>query len=457
MKSLKSITTFGLCLVLLSLCVVTVPAQKDQKKKDKKDQDAPQEVVAPAPPTPFSEVKRDTLLNGLQVASLARGSDGRLRCDLVLRSGAMFDLVYKTGLAKLTQETLLAANPNLTGELESLQAKMEWGVTPDHTWFRIESPTSNFDTVMEIIGRLLVVENIRQDAFKRAQQEQLAKLKNAPAPPPAERADEKFYAEIYGAHPYNHTADGTEKSVSNILWADVYDFYRRFYLANNAVAVVTGDIRQERAVSVFKAFFGGWVKGTLVPMTFRQPDRTATLKLVKVDAPEMSTVELRGGVIGVKFSDQNFIAESLLARVLEARLKKENPDLPPGSFSVKAVSRALPGPFYISAAITADHAPDFSRKATDSFAALATVPVTAEELSAAQAALNAEYAARSVEDQLREIEIFALPRNYALNFAARVSAVTAADLQRVAKRLLDANAMTVVVLGKISEQLKSQM
>ncbi|HWQ36898.1 MAG TPA: pitrilysin family protein [Blastocatellia bacterium] len=454
MKFLKSITTLCLCLMLLSLCVVPASAQKDKKKKDK---DAPQEVVAPAPPTPFSDVKRDTLLNGLQVVSLARSNDGRLRCDLVLRSGAMFDLVYKTGLAKLTQETLLAANPNLTGELESLQAKMEWGVTSDHSWFQIESPTKNFDTVMEIIGRLLVVENIRQDAFKRAQQEQLTRLKNAPAPTPAERADEKFYAEIYGVHPYSHNVDGTEKSVSNILWADVYDFYRRFYLANNAVAILTGDIRQDRAVSIFKAFFGGWIKGALVPMTFRQPDRTTTLKLVRIEAPEMSTVELRGGVIGVKLSDQDFIAESLLARVLEARLKKENPDLSAGSFSVKAVSRALPGPFYISASIAADRAPDFSRKATDSFAALSTAPVTAEELSAAQAALKAEYAARSVEDQLREMEIFALPRNYALNFATRVSAVTAADLQRVAKRLLDANALTVVVLGKISEQLKSQM
>ena len=441
---------------------MTALAQKDANQKDSNQKDAkkkkglPPEIVAPVQPTPFSEVKRDLLLNGMQVISLARGNEGKLRCDLVVRSGAMFDLVYKTGVAKLTQETLLAANPNLATELESLQAKMEWGVTSDHTWYRIESPTSNFDTVMEIIGRLLVVENVRQDAFKRVQQAQLEKLKTAAAPTPAERAEAKFQAEIYGDHPYGHNVDGTVKSVSNIVWADVHEFYKRYYLANNAYTVITGDIRQERAVNIFKAFFGGWVKSSIVPMTFRQPQRITELKLVKVEAPDMSTVEWRGGVIGVKVSDQDYIAVNLLARVLEARLKKDLTDLT-GSFSVKALPVALPGPFYLSASISADRAPEFSRKATERFAALSASPVSAEELAAAQASLSAEHSAQPVEDQLREIEMFALPRNYALIFAERITAVTPAELQRVAKRLLDANALTVVVLGKLGEQLKSQM
>ncbi|HZS06953.1 MAG TPA: pitrilysin family protein [Blastocatellia bacterium] len=452
MKSLKYTITFCLVVALVSICAIPALAQNDSKKK----KDVQSEVIAPAPPTPFSGVKRDALLNGMQVVSLARAGDGRLRCDLVVRSGAMFDLVYKAGLAKLTQESLLAANPNLVGELESLQAKIEWGVTPDHTWFRIDSPTGNFATVMEIIGRLLVVENVRQDAFKRAQQAQLEKLRQGSAPNPAERADAKFLSEIYGDHPYGHNVDGTEKSVASIVWADVHDFYRRFYLANNAVAVVTGDVNQERALSVFRAFFGGWVKGAIVPMTFRQPQRVTTLKLVRVEAPEMSTVEFRGGVIGVRQADPDFIATALLARVLEARLRKDNGDLPAGGVSVRAVPHALAGPFYIAASVNADRAPEFSRKATESFAALATAPFTAEELAAARDGLNAEYAARPIEDQLREIETSALPRNHALTFSGRVTAVTTADLQRVARRLLDANALTVVVLGRTGEQSKAQ-
>lgn len=447
MKSLKVSITLCLCLALSGLCAVSVSAQK---KNDRP------ETVAPASPTPFSEVKRDSLLNGLQIVSLERSHNGRLRCDLIVHSGAMFDLVYKTGLARLTQETLLAANPNLVSELESLQAEMEWGVTLDYSWFRIESATSTFDTVLEIVGRLLVTENISQEAFRHTQQSQIEKLKNMSAPTPALRADAKFLAELYGAHPYNHDVDGSEQTVANIVWADVYDFYKRFYLPNNTVAVITGEVRRDRAVNIFKAFLGGWVKGKIIPMTFRQPEQAAELRLIKVEDPALTTVELRGGVVGLKQTDQDFIATTLLARVLEARLKKEHKDLA-GSFSVLAVPRALPGPFYISASLPAERAAEFSRKATDSFVALANLPATAEELAAAKTSLTTEYAARSVEDQLREIETFSLPRNFGLTYASRVNAITAEDLQKVARRLLNANALTVVVLGKVTEQAKSQL
>ncbi|MFN0120385.1 MAG: M16 family metallopeptidase [Blastocatellia bacterium] len=441
-----------LCLAVMGALAAPALAQKDKDKEKKKKGDsvAP---VAPAPPTPFSEVRRDSLLNGLQIVSLARPGGGRLRCDMVLRSGAMFDLVYKNGLARLTQESLLAANPNLKGELESLEAKMDWGVTLDQTWFRIESPTKNFATVMEIIGRLLVVETVRQDAFRLAQKNLLEQRKAAVAATPAELADNRFHEELYGSHPYAHDAEGTEKSVGNIVWADTFDFYRRFYIANNIVAVVTGDMRQENIIPVFKAFFGSWVKAAVVPMTFRQPDRVTALKLVRMEVPELPLVELRGGVPGLREKDTDFALTQLLARVLESRLKREAPGI--GNIQAMAPARALPGPFYFTAAVSAERAQEFSRKATDTVAGLASMTATDIELNEAKDKLIADFNAMPVEDQLREMELKGLARTHPLTYVERVKSATAADLQRIARRLLDANALTVVVVGRVGEQFKT--
>src|SRR5262245_64378528 len=85
----------------------------------------------------------------------------------------MFDLAGKTGVAALTLETLLAVNPQLKDEVESLQGKIDWGLNWDTTWFHVETPANNFDAVFEILARLLVVDNIRPDAFNRAHQERL--------------------------------------------------------------------------------------------------------------------------------------------------------------------------------------------------------------------------------------------------------------------------------------------
>lgn len=449
MQSPKLIVFVCLCALMLSGWSAPASAQK----KDRVNPPTPELL----PHTPYSDVQRDALLNGLQIVTLERSGEPRLRCELVIRGGAMFDLVGKAGLAVMTQETLLAAAPQLTEELDSLQAKLEWGIDWDLTWFRLEAPLDGFDTAMGIIGRLLVVENIRPESFNRAQQARLAQLKARAAKlTPAERADEKFLAELYGDHPYGHSVEGNERTAAAITRSDVIDFYKRFYLANNSAVVVLGNVKHERVMRAFKTSFGGWVKGPIVPATFRQPARTTKVRVVEVEAAEAPAVEWRGGVIGVKRADQDFVITALMARVLEARLKKDAAELQGSALAVKAPPRALSGPLLMSAAVPPERAAEFSRRATDTYASLATTPITEEELAAAKASLISEHEAQPIIEHLREMEAYNLPRNHALNYAARVNAITAADAQRVANRLRETNALTVVVLGRVSNQPKSE-
>jgi zinc protease len=451
MRFSKLLTPVSCSLLLIGALAPFAVSQKKDKDKDKDNLSPP--VPAVIPPTPYSSVRRDNLLNGLQIVSLERAGDANVKCDLVIRAGAMFDLAGKTGQAALTQATLLAVNPQLKEEIESLQAKIDWGLNWDTTWFHIETPASSFDAVFEILSRLLVVENVRPDAFKRAYQDHLAKIQSV-KPTLAERADEAFNKAVYGDHPYGHNIDGSEATVAGIKQADIYDFLKRFYLANNVSIVVVGNITHERAMRPFRAFFGGWTKGQIVPPTFRQPAQTVQLKVIKVEVPDAPNVELRGGMIGVKSADPDFTAAQVMARVLSARLKREADSIG-GSSAAQSPRRVLSGPFYFSASIPADQASTFSRKATESFASLGAAAVSTEELAAAKTIFADEHAAHPVEHYLREIEVFRLPKNYPLNVKENIEKVSAADVQRVAKRLFDANAMTVVALGRVNDSFKA--
>ncbi|MFN0087769.1 MAG: M16 family metallopeptidase [Blastocatellia bacterium] len=401
------------------------------------------------PVTPYSEVRRDHLLNGLQVISLYRPGDTVVKCDIVVRTGSMFDLIGKSGLASLTQATLLAANPRLKEELESLQARIDWGLNTDTTWFHIETPAAGFDTVFEILSRLLVVENVRNDSFAAARKAQLDLVKSH-QPTASERAEAAFFKTVYGDHPYGRSLHGTEATIDSIKQGDVYDFFRRFYIANNVSVTTVGNITQERVMRGFKVFFGGWSKGQLVPATFRQPAQVTQLRVVKVEAPDSLNVELRGGVIGVRHADPDYLTTVIMARILTARLKRDGE-----AIEVSSLPRILSGPFLFSASIPAERAQDVSQKATAQYASLATTPISAEELAAAKASLAGDYAARSVETFLREIEIYLLPRNYPLTVQRRIEEITAAEVQRVAQRLRDANALTIVAFGRVGESFKS--
>jgi zinc protease len=441
MKNGKWKMLLPLWLLLILLCAVTAEAQKKDGEQDSRP------ILTPS--NPYREVTREPLLNGMQIVSLGRSGDKSVKVDLVIRGGAKFDLAGKTGLAKLTQETLLAVNPNLKEELESLQAKIDWGVDPDSTWFHIETPASNMDTVLEIVGRLLVVENIRADAFNHAQEAQLSRIKSNLLSN-AERADSSFMNALYGEHPYGHNIDGSVESVTAIKRGDVYDFMRRFYISNNSFAVIIGNITPERAIKPFKLFFGGWTKGQVVPATFRPPRQIAQVKLVKIESPDSDKVEIRCGVLGVKHTDPDYLTTAVMARILSAKIQKDG-----GEIAVKSLPRVLPGPFFLSASVPAEQAPAFSRRATEIFSALATSPVSAEEMAAAKTALANEYSAQPPEYYLRKIEVYSLPRNYPLEVAKKIEAISATDVERVSKKLLEANALTVLVLGKIDENFKS--
>ncbi len=443
MQFSKLYTPLLSCALLFS--VLPVSAQK----KNKTNPAVPEATQV----TPYSSVRRDNLLNGLQLITLDRQSDAIVKCDLVIRGGAMFDLIGKTGLAALTQDSLMAVNPRIKEELASLGAKIDWGVTWDTTWFHIETPANNFGAAFELVARLLVVETIRPDAFKKAQQSQLDELK-AHKPAAAQQANEAFLNAIYGVHPYGHNIEGNEKTIAAITQGDVYDIVRKFYIANNASAIIAGNIPHERVMQVFKVLFGGWAKGQIVPATFRQPTQTSKLKLVKVDLPDPGNVELRGGLIGVKRSDTDYLTTDVMARVLANRLKRDT-DATSATLSVKADPRILSGPVFFSASVPGDKAAEFSRRATETFAALATAPISEAEVAVAKSSLAGEYAARSIEFNLREIEMFLLPRNFPTEVAGLIGKISAADVQRVAKRLFDANALTVVVAGKVNDALNS--
>lgn len=435
---IKNARILLLC-VMLALPVVQAAGQADNFTSDK------------AVTTPYTEVNRDSLLNGLQIVTLERPSDQMVRCDIVIRTGSMFDLVGKTGLAMLTQESLMAANPRLREELESLQAKIDWGVDWDSTWFRIDVPASGFDTMLEIVARLLVVENVRTDAFKSAVQRHLSDLNDVRLPD-ATSADLAFFKAVYGEHPYGHNLRGTPATINNIKQGDIYEFIRRFYAANNASAIITGNIQKDRVMRAFKVFFGGWMKGQVVPPTFRPPRQIRQVNLVRNEVPGATTTELRAGLPGARIGDAEYLPSVVLARILEGRINK---DAGSNQVSVKSLPRILPGVLMASASLPPVQASEYSRLITDQMAGLAQSAVSSIELQAAKADVLREYEARAMEENLREIEVYSLPRNYPLSVKSKIESITAADLQKLARKMFDANALTVLISGRIEEPSKT--
>ena len=132
--------------------------------------------------------------------------------------------------------------------------------------------------------------------------------------------DERLQALIYPeGHPYYHTVIGSMEDLDAATLDDVASFFSTYYIPNNAVLTVAGDVDPDQALDLVQRYFGEIEPGDAIPPLPGDPD-----------------VEPR---IGTTVRDQ-VISEVPLPRVIMAFR------IPPYSspdFAVAEVSRALLG------------------------------------------------------------------------------------------------------------------
>jgi predicted Zn-dependent peptidase len=110
------------------------------------------------------------------------------------------------------------------------------------------------------------------------------------------------------------------------------------------------------------------------------------------------------------------------------------------------------GPFTAGGAIFADNTADAARELVAQVERIRSEPVTADEL--ADAKENAKLALPSrfegvdeITGALQDLVVYGLPLDEYEVRAARIDAVTAADVQRVARRWLHPESLRIVVTG----------
>jgi zinc protease len=110
---------------------------------------------------------------------------------------------------------------------------------------------------------------------------------------PDQLLDQELVATAFKAHPYRHPTIGWQSDLETMTRDDLYGYYRRYYIPNNATLVVVGDVETEDVLRRVDRQFGGIAPGppptrvrTVEPeqtgerrLTIRKPGTTAYLKV----------------------------------------------------------------------------------------------------------------------------------------------------------------------------------
>jgi len=85
--------------------------------------------------------------------------------------------------------------------------------------------------------------------------------------------DERIQALVYPeSHPYHHPVIGSMEDIGGATLEDVEDFFRTFYVPNNAVLTLAGDIDPDRALGLAERYFGEIPAGAPIPPIPGEPD-----------------------------------------------------------------------------------------------------------------------------------------------------------------------------------------
>ncbi|MDQ3045922.1 MAG: insulinase family protein [Bacteroidota bacterium] len=88
------------------------------------------------------------------------------------------------------------------------------------------------------------------------------------------------FAHAYTVHPYRWTPGGSPEYINKASMQEFIDFYKTFYVPNNATLSIAGDINPAQTKSLIAKYFGGIPKGTkAIPRpSIVEPAKTAEVR-----------------------------------------------------------------------------------------------------------------------------------------------------------------------------------
>ncbi len=415
----------------------------------------------PARDIKFPPYEIQTLPNGLQVVVVMHHEQPAVTMRLLVRAGTSSDTREKLGLAHLAaslldQGTKTMSALEVNDAVDFIGGAMGAGAGTDLTFVHMVVMKDSFDTGLRMLSDMA-----RQPAFAPAeierQRQQMISGQKVSLDDPGYIANSVFDRLVYGFHPYGMPANGTPQTIAALTRDDLIAFHTRFFMPNNAILAIVGDVTAEEAFTAAKKAFGDWQKRDLPALTFTGPP-DPTRRVIVVNKPDAVQTEVRVGHIGIPRTHPDYMAVNLAIRILGGegsnrlhQILRTDRGLTYGAQANMDTLKES-GDFQAETNTRSDATGEVLRLIVDEFWRLQRERVGDRELDGAKAYLTGSFpltieVPESIAMQVVNALFYGLPLEQLQNVRERVNAVTPDDIQRVAKALLRPDRLSVVLVG----------
>jgi zinc protease len=386
---------------------------------------------------------------------------------LTLRGGRYLEPQGKEGLAGLTGALMRrGGTERLTAEalderLDFLAAQVSTGIGDTAGSATLNCLADNLDESLKLFVEILKTPRFQEDRLSLAKDQELQEMKKRNDDSGDIEARE-WNALLYGESHFTNRFT-TEASLQSISRADLQGFHRKWIQPANMIAAVSGAFSRPEMIRKLEAAFANWPGAKVAvpsvpseiasaaPGVYRiqkdvnQGRVSIGLTTVKRDSPDVYALEVMNEILG---------GSGFTSRI--TRTVRSNEGLAYSAGSGLGFGVYYPGRFraaFQSKSRTVAYA---AQLVMDEIRKMRETSVSAEELDTIKKNLIETFPS-NFASQAQAMGIFASDEYtrrdpaYWATYRDRIQAVTAADVQRVAKTYLVPERMVMLVVGDQKE------
>ncbi len=426
----------------------------------------PKKVPPPKPAAASSvklpELETWTLPNGLRVAYMGLHKAPVVTVQVWYHVGAKEEARNRRGSAHMFEHMMFKGTKHVRPEEHARHLNRVGGyvnafTTEDVTAYHDTVPREYLDFAMQLEAERmsnLLFRKKMVDTEREVVKEEIRQQENNPIA----KGFLRFLSIAYKKHPYSWTAGGTIADLDQTSPDDLAKFYETYYVPNNALLVVVGDVDKGQVEDAATRWFGGLTKGAKPPRPADASPEPEQTKMRREVAESGQIGLIIGGYHIPEATSADIYPLQVLSLILGAgdssRLHKRlvRTDKTAVEVGAQSMVREHPGLLLVFAAyLDGGNQQKVEDALFDEIDRIARSAPSARELTKAKNQINAGFVfgLESVTGLANEIGMSWVqsgdPGRF-LDDLGKIDAVTAQDVQRVAAKYLKKSNRTVVVI-----------
>lgn len=248
----------------------------------------------------FSEnVAAFTLENGLELYVYPERTFPVVAVHLVYRVGSRDEQHGRRGLAHLMEHLMFQGSENVGPEEHSRWIASVGGVsnaytTADATGYWQVATSDHLEEILRLeaerMHRLVITPEKLDKEREVVKNEYRSSIENNPLGP----AVEAFVARAFAGTSYAWPAVGVMDELDLITVEDAIAFYKTYYVPNNAVLVIAGDVDPEQALELVRRHFGNISPGEVPSRLAAEPTPEPGVVTAEFGSPVQLPVVIGG-------------------------------------------------------------------------------------------------------------------------------------------------------------------